>query len=93
MPDRPARSDSAQRLGGLRRSQPADVTLRNLLALLTSKLDLCASLPVWEWEAANEGHEESADCFSAFAEAERRSTADVIACLRTHLEHTAPGGA
>jgi hypothetical protein len=69
------------------------MTLRNLLALLTNKLELAASLPVWEWEAGNEGHEDCAACFSAFAEAERRSCADAMECLRAHLERTAASGA
>jgi hypothetical protein len=88
MMDRQGRSNSAQRLGGLRRVQPTDVTLKNLLAVLTVKLDLCARLPVCEYEARDEGHDACADAFSELAEAERRSCAAVLDSLRAHLERT-----
>jgi hypothetical protein len=78
----------SRRLADLRRAQPVDSTLQNLLALLTTKLDLCARLPVFEWEAESEGHDGCATALRAFAEAERRSCHDVIDCLRLHLEQT-----
>lgn len=87
----PERGDATRRLGDLRRSQPTDVTLKNLLAVLTTKLELCARLPVCAWEAGNEGHEQCADAFLALAEAERSSCQHVIACLRTHLDRTLTG--
>jgi hypothetical protein len=82
-------SDATRRLGDLRRSQPADVTLKNLLGVLNAKLELCASLPVYEWEAGSEGYEECAAVFRRLAEAERRSCTDVIDRLREHLEQRA----
>jgi hypothetical protein len=81
--------DASRRIGELRRMQPADATTRNLLALLTTKLELCAGLPVWEWEAGNEGHREQAAGFRALAAAERRSCVDIMEWLREHLERTA----
>src|ERR687895_2518424 len=98
MPDRPDGSDPtarferrapSRRIGELRRMQPADATTKNLLALLTAKLELCEGLPVWEWEAGNEGHREQAVGFRALADAERRSCVDIMEWLREHLERTA----
>jgi hypothetical protein len=79
-------TDAARRLADLQRAQPADATLRNLLGCLNAKLDLCARLPVFEWEAGNEGYESSAHAFRRLAEAERRSCAEILDCLREHLE-------
>jgi hypothetical protein len=88
-------SDATRRLTDLRRAQPADATLKNLLGVLSAKLDLCASLPVFEWEAGTEGCEDCAAVFRRLAETERRSCTDVIDHLRQHLEHRAQtqGGA
>jgi hypothetical protein len=91
MPDRPDGTEASTRIGELRRMQPADATMRNLLALLTTKLEICAGLPVWEWEAGNEGHSEQAADFRALAAAERRSCIDIMDWLREHLERTAEG--
>jgi hypothetical protein len=82
-------SEATRRLTDLRRGQPADATLKNLLGVLTAKLELCASLPVFEWEAGTEGYEECASTFRDLAEAERRSCTDVIDRLREHLEQRA----
>ena len=83
-------SEGSRRLSSLRRRTPADTTLENLLSLLSTKLDLCSRLPVCEWQAADEGHRECASAFHEFAEAERRSCAEVLECLRGHLENSAP---
>ena len=82
-------SEATRRLTDLRRAQPTDATLRNLLGVLSAKLELCASLPVYEWEAGSEGHKECALAFRNLAEAERRSCNDVLNRLREHLEHRA----
>jgi len=87
---REARSEATRRLGDLRRAQPADATLKNLLGVLTTKLELCAELPVFEWEAGNEGHDSCARAFRALAEEERDSCATVLECLRAHLQQAAP---
>ena len=67
------RADRFQRFGVLRRAQPADATMKNLLELLTVKLELCERLPVWEWEAGDEGNETCAATFHAVLETERRT--------------------
>jgi hypothetical protein len=74
------------RLSDLRRAQPADATLKNLIGVLNTKLELCSHLPVFAWEASNEGCEESAVALRTLAEMERRSCAAVIDCLRDYLE-------
>jgi hypothetical protein len=81
--------DATRRLSDLRRSQPADATLKNLLSVLSAKLELCASLPVYEWEAGTEGHEVCALAFRHLAEAERHSCNEVLDRLREHLEQRA----
>jgi hypothetical protein len=81
--------EATRRLTDLRRAQPADATLKNLLGIVSAKLELCASLPVFEWEAGSEGHEECAAAFRALAEAERRSCSEVIDRLREHLDQRA----
>jgi len=60
-------------LGDLRRRQPADETMRNLLEITREKLDLCARLPVLELEADNEGHEDAAKLFHDLLDVERAS--------------------
>jgi hypothetical protein len=82
-------SEPTRRLTDLRRAQPADATLKNLLGVLSAKLELCASLPVYEWEAGSEGFEECASAFRRLAEAERLACSDVIDRLRDHLEQRA----
>jgi hypothetical protein len=78
-------SQATKRLSDLRRGQPADATLKNLLGVLSAKLELCASLPVYEWEAVSEGYDACARAFRELAEAERRSCSEVIDRLREHL--------
>jgi hypothetical protein len=78
--------EATRRLGDLRRAQHADATLRNLLGVLSAKLELCATLPVYEWEAGSEGYEECAVAFRDLAVAERRSCSDMLDRLREHLD-------
>jgi hypothetical protein len=82
-------NQATRRLTDLRRAQPADATLKNLLGVLNAKLELCASLPVYEWEATSEGFHECARAFRELADAERRSCGDVIDRLRDHLAQRA----
>jgi hypothetical protein len=77
------------RIGELRRAQPADSTTKNLLAVINAKLDLCAHLPVFEWEAVNEGHERSAAIFHELSETEGRSCAELLDRLQAHLRRPA----
>jgi hypothetical protein len=88
-------SGATRALSDLRRSQPTDATLKNLLGVLNAKLELCASLPVFEWEASREGFTERAAAFRELAEAERLSCSVVLDQLQDHLEHraTTQGGA
>lgn len=74
------------RLNELRRAHPYDVTLQNLLAVLTTKLDLCARLPVYEFEADNGGLADAASYFSALASAERENVYELAQSLRVHLD-------
>jgi hypothetical protein len=83
-------NDATQRLSTLRRAQPADATLRNLLGVLNAKLELCARLPVYEWEAQHAGQDGCARAFGKWAEAEHRSCAEVLDCLREVLAQQAP---
>jgi hypothetical protein len=78
--------DETRRLGALRRGQHADATLRNLLGVLSAKLELCATLPVYEWEAGSEGYDECAAAFRDLADTERRTCSDMIDRLREHLD-------
>ena len=82
-------SEATRRLSDLRRAQPGDATLRNLLSVLNSKMDLCASLPVFEWEAGSEGWPDRAEAFRDLAEVERRSCSGLLDELRLHLEQRA----
>lgn len=80
---------SGRRLSELARVHPADRTLQNLLGTLSAKLEMCSRLPVYEYEAATEGHEASAVAFHELAELERRSFNNLLACLRVHLDEAA----
>jgi len=86
---RPEESATARRLADLQVAQPADASLRNLLGVVTAKLDLCARLPVLEWEASSAGDAACATAFQRLAEAERRSCADALDFLHDHLERRA----
>jgi hypothetical protein len=68
------------------RGDPGDATLQNLLGVLSAKLDLCARLPVFAFEAGNAGHESCALAFRRLADSERRSFDELLVCLRSHLE-------
>lgn len=82
---------AARRLSELSRAQPGDATLRNLLGILSARLDLCSKLPVFEWEAAEEGFPECARMFRSLADAERRSCQEIIDALGAHLHrHAGP---
>ena len=82
-------SDATRRLSDLRRAQPGDATLRNLLGILNVKLELCANLSVFEWEASSEGWTERATALRELADAERQSCAEVLEQLHAHLEQRA----
>jgi rubrerythrin len=84
----PRETLTARRLNELRRAHPADATLQNLLTALGSKLDLCARLPVYEYEAATEGYEDCARAFEVLAHAERVHVTELLKILRSHMDHS-----
>jgi hypothetical protein len=84
-------SQPAPRLSDLARVHPADRTLQNLLGTLSAKLELCSRLPVFEYEASAEGHNEIAAALARLTALERQSFADLLLCLRDHLDATVPG--
>jgi hypothetical protein len=74
-------NDDPRRITDLRRAQPADATLQNLLQLLNEKIELCGRLAVYEYEAASERHFECAASFRALATAERASYQTLLESL------------
>jgi hypothetical protein len=76
----------SRKLSDLTAAYAADRTLENLLRTLTAKLDLCARLPVFEYEADSEGHRADADAFERLGIAERRSFDELLRSLRRHLD-------
>ena len=84
-----SRRSSVQSLGDLRRAQPADTALRNLLRVLAEKLELSSHLPVFEYEAQLEGNEPFAAAFHRLAEDERRIFEELLSTLRVHLNELA----
>jgi rubrerythrin len=82
----PSSPRSSRRLSDLTAAHPADRTLENLLRTLTAKLDLCARLPVFEYEADAEGHHASAEAFERLAMAERHAFDELLRNLRDHLD-------
>jgi hypothetical protein len=78
-------SDAALRLSNLRRAQAADVSLENLLTAITSKIQDCARLAVFEYEAGNAGHPDLALAFRDLGDVERESFKTLLDHLRRHL--------
>jgi hypothetical protein len=90
----PAESfDTAVRLSDLRGAHTASVTLQNLLSALSTKIDACSRLKVFEYEAGSEGHARCADAFRSLAETERQSFHTLLSCLQDHLDELSPGRA
>ena len=85
----PPSAPASVRLSELAAQAPGDRTLKNLLGLVNAKLDVCAQLPIFEYEAQHEGHTASAAMFHELAEQERRSFANLLACVRLHLDQQA----
>jgi hypothetical protein len=78
-------TDAAIRLSDLRRAQAADVSLENLLSAVSSKIQDCARLAVFEYEAGSEGHAALAIAFRDLAVVERESFRILLDHLRRHL--------
>ena len=85
---RPDDASAVRRLSELRAALPGDHTLQNLLVILNAKLDLCAKLPVYEYEAATQGHAYCVAAFRRLIESERESFDDIVQTLRVHLDHS-----
>jgi rubrerythrin len=84
----------SKRLSDVSRAQPGDVTLQNLLGVLVTKLDSCRRLPLFAFEAANEGHATCAEAFRELADAERAALDALLTHLAAHLaerEHERKG--
>ena len=82
----PNGSDAVLRLSDLRRAHAADATLENLLSTLSTKIQACSRLAVFEYEAGSEGHAACAATFHSLADAEREAFNTTLACLRTYLD-------
>lgn len=82
----PVNKPTVSRLSDLRRAQPADATLRNLVDVLAAKLELFGHLPVFEYEADIEGHTSGAAAFRDLAQHERQSFDELLVALRRHLD-------
>jgi hypothetical protein len=81
-------SNAVRRLTDLRATMPADHTLQNLLGVLNAKLELCSKLPIYEYEAASQGHMHCVVAFKRLAEVERESFDEILKTLRVHLDQT-----
>jgi hypothetical protein len=77
---------SATRLADLRRQRPGDATLRDLLEILGSKLELCRRLPVYQYDAAHDGFDACAAELAELIVMERRMCERVVEMLHGHLE-------
>ncbi len=77
--------EASLRLTDLRRAHAADASLENLLNALTGKIQSCARLAVFEYEAGTEGHDALAVAFRELGEIERDSFNTLLAHLRLHL--------
>jgi rubrerythrin len=78
-------SSASRRLSDVSRAHPGDVTLQNLLGVVVAKLDSCRRLPIFAFEAANEGHPACAQAFRDLARAERESMDELLAHLARYL--------
>jgi hypothetical protein len=72
-------------LRDLRRDQSVDQTLQNLLRALTLNLELRARYRVFEFEASQDGHPETAELFGKLRRVEGDQIADLIAGLQARL--------
>jgi hypothetical protein len=74
------------RLSELRATQPAGATLRNLIELLQTKLELSARLPVLIFEAEGDGDLECARLFRSLVISEKQQISALLEGLRRHLD-------
>ena len=72
-------------ISDLRSGRDSDQTLENLLTALSLNLDLRARYRVFEFEAAQEGHNDVAGLFAELRRMEQQQIAELLAGLRTRL--------
>jgi rubrerythrin len=72
-------------LNTLRNERTADLTLRNLMEALTLTYELRARYRVFEFEATQEGHPDSAQLFAELGSAENEQAASLLRGLRIRL--------
>ena len=72
-------------ISDLRNGRESDQTLENLLTALSLNLELRARYRVFEFEAAQDGHPETARLFRELREAEGEQIAGLMEGLRARL--------
>jgi hypothetical protein len=77
-------------LRGLRDDAGVDQTLQNLLRALTLNLELRSRYRVFEFEAAQDGHPETARLFERLTSAESAQITELMAGLQAHLGGLSP---
>jgi rubrerythrin len=80
-------------LRALREDHGVDQTLQNLLRALTLNLELRARYRVFEFEANQDGHPETAELFRELREHEAEQIAALLTGLRLRLETEDAGSA
>lgn len=94
MPDQLDDLGIANSLRDLRSDQAIDQTFQNLLRALTLNLELRARYRVFEFEASQDGHKETARLFGRLRRAEGEQIAELLAGLQERLctlEAATPG--
>jgi hypothetical protein len=77
----------------LREEQGVDQTLQNLLRALTLNLELRARYRVFEFEASQDGHSDTALLFRELRAVESEQTASLMSGLQARLGDPASGSA
>jgi hypothetical protein len=83
--DRRGEQRTGNSLRDLRDEQGIDVTLQNLLRALTLNLELRARYRVFEFEASQDGHPETARLFRELRLAESEQITELMAGLQARL--------
>jgi hypothetical protein len=92
VPNRRGESGISHSLRELRDDHGADQTLQNLLRALTLNLELRSRYRVFEFEAMQDGHPETAQLFRGLRRTEGEQIAELMAGLQARLgELTAVG--
>jgi rubrerythrin len=79
------RRDTSESLRELRDGDVADQTLQNLLRALTLNLELRARYRVFEFEAGQDGHTETARLFRELRFVEGEQITELMSALRRQL--------